>query len=205
MEVYFIRHGETNGNVAHRHQLGNTPLTFAGEEQAREAAKMVSQNQPTHLLSSKLLRAIETAKVIGKECDLIPETSEYFVELDRPKYLYGQHHTSPRSFIYYAQWYLGLGLGDKRGESYRSFRARIEKAKKQLQTYPDDARVVVVSHAVFINFFIAHLCSNRAMAPWTTIKTFYNLLTMQNGEVIKVIYNSSAHERACAWSREQTT
>lgn len=213
MEIYFVRHGETNGNLAHRHQLDNTPLTFLGEEQARTAAKKVAEHCPTHLITSRLIRAIETARVIAKECDLSVETSEHFIELDRPKALYGQHHTSLASFLFYIQWYFGFGAGKTKGESYAALRARIEAAKEQLGTYPADARILVVSHTVFINFFVAHLCRRRGLGPLGAAKAFHRLLTMQNGQVIKITFdqtrnndtNNASNNNSCAWSVEQIT
>jgi broad specificity phosphatase PhoE len=39
MKIYFVRHGQTGGNVAHRHQTEHTPLTDVGHEQARASSR----------------------------------------------------------------------------------------------------------------------------------------------------------------------
>jgi uncharacterized phosphatase len=203
MEIYFVRHGETGGNVAHRHQADDTPLTFLGEKQAKKVAAVVQGFKPTHLLSSKLVRAIATARVIGDECGLVSETSENFVELARPDTLYGHHHASVSSFIFYMQWYFGVGAGKRDGEPYQALRERILTAQAELSEYPNDARVVVVSHAVFINFFIAHLCRQQMLGPFGAARTFYKLLTMPNAEVIKITFDTTTAEGTCPWAVSQ--
>ena len=203
MEIYLVRHGETGGNVAHRHQAEDTPLTLHGAAQAAKVAETIKNVAPTHLLSSRLVRALETARIIGDACDLVPETSEHFIELARPSALYGHHHASPRSFAFYAQWYLGVGTGSRAGESYAAFRERITTAKQQLHQYNDDARVVVVSHTVFINFMLAHLCREHRLSPIGAALTFRQLLTMPNGAVVKLHLHKTSSEQHCPWSVEK--
>ncbi len=204
MKIFLVRHGETGGNVAHRHQAEHTPLTKRGEAQVAQAASVIKQLEPTHLLSSPLVRTIETARVIGNACDLIPELNGHFVELKRPPKLHGHHMKSFRSLAYYAEWYFGLKnpfLPD--GESYKMLRARIAEAQAHLDSYPDDARVVVVSHSVFINLFLVHMCSRRALTPLGAVRAFWRVLTMPNTKVTPIAYNKMAPSGTCAWSLDK--
>ncbi len=107
MEIFLIRHGETGGNVAHRHQAECSELSFVGEQQVKEVAELIKRYEPTHLVTSNMVRAIETARVIGQVCDLMPETDARFVELVKPNYLFGHYHWSIKSLWFYMQWYLG--------------------------------------------------------------------------------------------------
>lgn len=196
MQLYFVRHGETGGNVAHRHQADKTLLTPRGVAQAKAAAATIETLGPTHLLTSQLVRAVETAEIIGQICGLIPETSVRFIELARPAHLYGYSHYSPRSVWFYFLWYFGL---TKNGESYSALRARFLAAKAELAAYPPEACVVVVSHAVFINLFLAHLCRERALSPWAALCAFYRLLTMPNAAIVSVQYAAAAPPGCCPW------
>ncbi len=198
MEIYLIRHGETGGNVAHRHQAEDTPLTDHGIEQAKAIAKKVKELKPTHLLTSPLVRAIETARVIGEECDMIAETNEHFIELARPKDMYGHYHKSFRSMLFYANWYLG---NTRKGESYEALRERIALAKRHFASYPEDARIVTVSHSVFINLFLAHLCDDNAMTPAQAVRSFTGVLRMKNTELIPLIFNPEEQTGVCGWFR----
>ena len=74
MDIYFVRHGQTDGNVAGRHQHPDITLNELGKLQVARVAKLLKGMKPTHLITSTNKRAMETAMVIGREGDLIPET-----------------------------------------------------------------------------------------------------------------------------------
>lgn len=193
IDVYFIRHGETGGNVAKRHQQENTHLTPLGKEQARVVAAMVAKVQPTHLFVSHRVRALETGQAIAAATDLTPEVSDLFNEICRPHNMYGHHHRSVKTVWYLWQWWCGqIGADDcgSEGESYAAFRARLTQAKDYLATLPDDARVVVVSHSVFISMFLAHLYSSKPLSFFGAIKTFLRIRSMSNGHMVRVSYTA---------------
>nr|MBP9842936.1 histidine phosphatase family protein [Candidatus Paceibacterota bacterium] len=151
MEIYFIRHGQTDGNVAKRHQANTTRLTDLGRQQAEAAAQRVKEIKPDFFISSSMVRAIETSSIIAQATDMIPSTGALFAELERPAKMYGFHHKDPRSLWFYIRWYFGLVNVEGTGaESYKMFRERIAMAQEALMKYPMDAKLVVVSHSVFI-------------------------------------------------------
>ena len=201
MKIYLVRHGQTGGNIARRHQAEDTSLTTLGQTQAREVAEIIRLYKPTHLITSTHVRAVETARVIGEVCDIIPETKSTFVELGRPTYMYGHYHRSIRSLWFYLWWYLGLISVTTKGggESYLSLRQRFKEVKKELATYPKDARIVIVSHAAFIGLFIAHLCRERALDPFRAALTFYRILTMPNIFITPIYFNFNTSADECPW------
>ncbi len=205
MKIYLVRHGQTGGNVAHRHQAEHTPLTELGREQAQRVAEVVRLYQPTHVLTSNLVRAVETANVIGTVCNITPVTSPNFIELRRPNNMYGHYHKSFRSLWFYIKWYFGLvgGAGEPVGESYRALRERFKRAQAELLTYPPDARIVIVSHTAFIGLFTAHLCRERALNPFQAARTFYRILTMPNTYITPIYYDNEPDEGECAWYAER--
>ena len=201
MEIYLVRHGQTGGNVAHRHQAEDTQLSFIGEQQVREVAELIKQYEPTHLVTSNLVRAIETSRIICDACDLIPETNHNFIELVRPKNMYGHHHKSIKSIWFYFQWLLGKDSNiTNGGESYETLRERFLLAQDYLKQYPKDAKVVVVSHAAFIGLFVAHLCRKKALNPLEAAFVFHKILTMPNTHIIKLRLNTESDTGICAWS-----
>lgn len=203
MEIYLVRHGETGGNVAKRHQSETTPLTEKGLEQIKQTALQLKALHPTHLLSSSVLRAVESARYIGEVLDMIPETNAAFAELIRPQFLHGHFHKSLGSLWFYARWYLGMTNVEKEGgETYKDLRLRIKAAQAVLAQYPSDSRVVVVSHSVFINFFVAHVCQEKPMTPLQALKRFSKVLSIKNGSVTKVVFDSQTPKGTCAWRVE---
>jgi len=201
MEIFLVRHGETGGNIAHRHQAEDTPLTEKGKRQAQEAAAIIKKYEPTHLVTSTLVRAIETATVIGEECDLIPETNNLFIELERPQKLHGHFHKSPRSLFFYMQWYLGR-TSDAEGESYSELRQRIIESKKALSEFPEDARVIVVTHSVFMSLFLAHTCREEMLTPLQAAGAFRTILKTRNTHIAPILFNPDAAPNTCAWTTE---
>lgn len=204
MKVYLVRHGETSGNLASRHQSEKTPLTERGEVQATDAGRYLLTKEPTHLVSSTMIRALETASIIGNTLNLIPETSALFAEVGRPPRMNGYHLKSAYSLWFYARWYFGLTDYSKEGgETYKMVRDRLRAGRELLAAYPEDARVVVVSHSVYIIFFLAHMCQERAMHPFQALWHFVKILRIKNGSVTALDFNASAAKGVCAWQVEK--
>lgn len=201
MEVYFVRHGETTGNRSHRHQPNKTPLTARGKQQAEVVADRVVAVQPTHIISSSYVRALQTAQVAGDRLDIIPETSPLFTELERPKTLFGYHHFSPRSVWYMIKWYLGREEyhDEGRGESYLAFITRLKAARSYIESLPPDATVVVFSHSIFINFFVQHICSDKPLPVWHSMLLFLKIKALDNSSITHMRCNPSYAENVCKW------
>lgn len=199
MDVYFLRHGQTNGNVARRHQHPDTPLNEYGRRQIEAIVGRVSSLQPTHIITSTQLRAIETARILTAACDVIPATHEDFAELHRPLRLVGARFIGFTTLVYVVQWFFGKEL--EGGESYAAFLERIKRARRYLEALPVDARVLVVSHAVFTNVFIEHLCLDERMSFWQAVRSFYRIFRLRNAGIIHLRYDRG--EGLCGWSVEQ--
>ena len=84
MEIWIVRHGETEWSRALKH-TGKTDvdLTEKGEQQARDLADVLGKLQFARVLSSPLRRARETARLAGFP---EPETHDRLVEFDYGEY-----------------------------------------------------------------------------------------------------------------------
>ncbi len=197
MDVYFVRHGETDGNVARRHQHQDTALNEIGIEQAKKVASDIADLKPTHLITSTQLRAVQTTKIIVSECfDLIPETHTAFEELKRPNWLTGNSYFNLTTAWYIWRWFYGFKVRGE-GESYDDLLGRVIEARTYLESLPKDARVVVVSHAVFINIFLEHLCNDKRMGMRRAIKRLKHVLTLRNTSIIHLRFTPK--ENQCSW------
>lgn len=197
MDVYLIRHGQTDGNLALRHQHVDTELNEEGKRQIQLLTEVVAEIKPTHIITSTNLRAVETTRLIVQKCPyLIPETSSMFEELRRPSWLTGNRFVSLVTVSYIWRWFFGYKI-EGGGESYGYFLKRVIEARIYLESLPNEARVVVVSHSVFINFFLEHLCSDEKISFWRACRRLMKILTLQNGSVIHLKHN--ALESKCDW------
>jgi broad specificity phosphatase PhoE len=193
MDVYFVRHGETDGNVAKRHQHQDTELNEVGLVQAQKIASEIYKLKPTHFITSTQLRAVQTTKIIVSKCvDLVPETHNAFEELKRPDWLVGNKYFGLTTVWYVWRWFYGFKIKGE-GESYDDLLKRVIEARKYLESLPDDARVVVVSHAVFINIFLEHLHNDQRMNLWRALKRLLAILIMKNVEMIHLEYSDSKY------------
>jgi len=179
MQVFFVRHGETNGNAGLRHQHSNTKLNDKGVEQAKKVAREIKKLKPTHIISSTNIRALDTAKIITEEItEVTIDTHPAFRELERPDWLIGNHYLSIITFQYIWNWFFG---GETEGgESYQDFVRRIEEAKKHLENYPEDSRILVITHSIFTIHFVDHIKSGKSMNFGRAVINLFRVLLLKN-------------------------
>ncbi len=83
-DFYFVRHGQTDWNLAHRAQgQSDIPLNAEGRRQARDAAKAAAQLKIGTICCSPLSRAVETPpgaetyeRFLQRACDAINQALE---------------------------------------------------------------------------------------------------------------------------------
>lgn len=69
LQVYLVRHGETQWNAERRIQgQSDSPLTAKGEQQAMQVATRAKELGITHIISSDLGRTQRTAEIIAQAC-----------------------------------------------------------------------------------------------------------------------------------------
>ncbi|SQI27432.1 phosphoglycerate mutase 2 [Salmonella enterica subsp. arizonae] len=69
LQVYLVRHGETQWNAERRIQgQSDSPLTAKGEQQAMQVGERARSLGITHIISSDLGRTKRTAEIIAQAC-----------------------------------------------------------------------------------------------------------------------------------------
>jgi broad specificity phosphatase PhoE len=83
--ILLARHGETDDNVPPARVQGwrDVPLNERGREQARRLAVAAARDEPRALWSSHLLRARETAEIVGAELGLEARLDARLAESNR--------------------------------------------------------------------------------------------------------------------------
>lgn len=205
IDVYFIRHGETEYNRTSCHQPDDIPLDELGRRQAAATEPVVTKLGPTHLIASPLTRAVETAEALNKNLPLDIVRDERFREITRPDYLVGKSHFSLASVWYMFTWFFNprsMYWEKCNAESRSMFRTRIKEAKAYLESLPDGSRVVVVSHAVFINFFIEQVCTGRPIPFVRAALLLKKVKSLDNSSISHLRYDSSLPDMVCKWNVE---
>lgn len=72
LQVYLVRHGETQWNAERRIQgQSDSPLTAKGEQQAMQVGERARSLGITHIISSDLGRTKRTAEIIARRAGVI--------------------------------------------------------------------------------------------------------------------------------------
>lgn len=83
--IYFVRHGESEHNklgLASGSEV-DTPLTKNGRQQAKKTGKLLKSKNIELVVSSPMIRALETARIISREIGYDPgliQTDADFIE-----------------------------------------------------------------------------------------------------------------------------
>jgi probable phosphoglycerate mutase len=168
MRLYFARHGESEANV--QRVFWNQPegygLTGKGREQARALADNLAGVAFAALYCSPVLRAVQTAEIVGQRLGLAPQTADGLREW-HTGILEGQGYSEETQGLHRqvtAQW-LKHDNHDARiegGESYNDIRGRFMPLVSRLEErYRDtQANVLLVSHGGTLTSMLPLLLSN---------------------------------------------
>jgi alpha-ribazole phosphatase len=208
MELYLIRHGETESNKERRYQgWTESPLSAAGVRQAEEAGFFLAGQKIEALYCSDLKRAINTARVIGAGSGLKPVVTSLLREIH-----FGQWEGLTFDQIE-AVWgeEISLWLDDPfhksapGGETLREVCARMQAFIEHLeQGAPDCRRIAAVSHGGSIRALLYHVLNLDKNSFWD-IKidnASISLIRKEEGR-FKVVYYNRIHHLEAGEIREE--
>lgn len=178
--VYFVRHGQSEGNASAVFQSLDSPLSRIGKKQAEKIAERVSRLSFETLIASPLTRARETAEIIAKITGKQPEYSELFVERIKPTNLSGKPHSDKTARKLWVEWEKSLytpKLHIEDGENFNSLILRADKAIDFLATRLEK-KLVVVTHGYFIRTIIARIILGDEL----TSEAFKNIQSKMSSE-----------------------
>lgn len=203
MNIYFIRHGETELNRTHVHQGPDVPLSGIGREQIEKTAEALKELPTTKLYTSDLQRARESAGIIGMALDITPDVNPLFSEVRRPSLLYGKRHLSfltarvgltMMSHLHDKSWH----YSDE--ENLYDIKERVAQAADFLaEAGKQDEHIIVVSHAFIINLFIKYMCAYKEVRVRDYLMTLMNAKRLKNASITTVTYNDDNNPLTCDW------
>jgi broad specificity phosphatase PhoE len=129
--VYFVRHGQSEDNVAPVFQSPESPLSAVGRNQAARIAARVATLAFDVLLASPYRRAYETAAVISQVTGKTPELCALFTERVKPTSVNGKPFTDAQAANVWRAWTQSLytpGMRVEDGENYDDLLTRADAA-----------------------------------------------------------------------------
>ncbi|WP_062049344.1 histidine phosphatase family protein [Bacillus sp. JCM 19034] len=157
MKLYLIRHGESEGNSLGKIQgQENYELTEKGRRQAALVGQYIKEKAITHLYSSDLTRALDTATIISQNINVSPVKTQLIREIHL-----GPLQNLTRTEIYDKYPHViesSIILSGIEGtEQADAITARCQQfLQEMLQNHKDD-HVAVVSHGGFLSILLMYL------------------------------------------------
>ena len=149
-----------------RQLLGRTdpPLNDAGRAQAADVAARVAVYGPDRILTSPLLRTVQTAEIVGAACGLPVAIEDRLIEVD-----YGEYDGLPFSELpsdLVRRWRTEADFAPPGGESLASVGVRMAVLGAEILADLDTAPVVAVSHVSPIKAAVCWALGLPDLASW---------------------------------------
>jgi probable phosphoglycerate mutase len=157
--IYFIRHGQSEGNTGPVRQDGTSSLTAHGREQAIFMAERCAKLPIDIIVSSTMTRAQETASIIGDKIGKEVISSEFFTERRRPSAQTGKPKEDPNSLQIDRDIWNNFGTERYRHSDEENFEDLRDRARKALQFLADrpEESIAVVTHGFFMRIVLAYV------------------------------------------------
>ena len=157
--VYFVRHGESEGNAGPIRQKADSLLTEKGKSQSAFVAERCSKLSIDTIVCSTMGRAKETAQVIVDKISKPVEYSDLFAERRRSSEVLGKPKDSPIALkvekeIIEKFHIPGFRFSDE--ENFEDLKDRAKKALEYLAQRPEE-NILVVTHGFFMRIIMAHV------------------------------------------------
>jgi broad specificity phosphatase PhoE len=175
-----VRHGESVSN-AHP-ELAALPteegdrLTDLGRRQSIAAGEALAALEPTVLLCSPMGRARQTAELIGERLDLVVKELPYIHEL-RESRDYASMSPEEQKLRRWSVWMAEHGddpdFSWHGGESFGEVRGRTQRLKDELGRDFADQRPLIVTHGLFLRFFLFDSLLGDVFTPALAPRLWY--------------------------------
>lgn len=168
MHIYFVRHGESEGNFREIIQDSESPLSENGKKQVKSVAKRLKEISINCIYASPYARAKQTAEEVSSKLNLPIEYWDDLVEMKRTSKIEGLHHKDPQVIEAKRKiaenWLTGeWKLED--GESFIETYDRAHRVLDHLSKNHKDQKVICVSHGTFMKMIVCVAIFGKTLTP----------------------------------------
>ena len=186
LQVYLVRHGETQWNAERRMQgQSDSPLTEKGVQQAWQVAERARTLGITHVITSDLGRTQQTARIIADACGCDVMLEPRLRELDMGV-LEKRHIDTLTETEEGWRRTLVNGTEDGRipeGESMQELSVRMHAALAECLKLPAGSRPLLVSHGIALGCLVSTILGLPAYAE--------RRLRLRNCSISRIDYQES--------------
>lgn len=169
--LYIVRHGQTHKNKQKLLQgRSNTPLNDEGRSQALEVGAKLNEMgiKPEKLYSSPLIRAVETAELIGSACagDAEVHTDDRLIEMDYGPFE-GMNLTNPAPEVMaFFMDFAGTPAPDGM-EQLSSVVARSGEFLEEIRAEAAEHDIIISTHAIAMKGLLEYLTPESKGGYWS--------------------------------------
>ena len=178
MNVYFVRHGETEANKQHILQGPAGGLSEHGRKQAAFVAKRFDTITVDLIVSSPIERTKETTEIINSQLNKEILYSELFVEWLPPSRFRGVSSDDPTFLAYLKEAKLKRQQDptwqESDGDSFLGFKTRAVEALDYLISLKKE-NILVVTHAGFLRMLASVMMFGKELTYHEYGKVFQTL------------------------------
>jgi len=188
-KVYFVRHGESEGNAGPIRQTASASLTKKGKSQAAFVAERCAKLPIEIIVSSTMNRAKETAQIISDKISKSLEYSALFVERRRPSEVLGKRKDDPIALEAEKAIYDNFHLPEFRfsdEESFEDLKNRAKNVLDYLAKRPEE-NILVVTHGFFMRIIMAYVLFGEKLTGEECVR-FIRVFHMENTGITVLIH-----------------
>jgi len=201
--IYFVRHGESEGNKNRIHQDKDVPLSREGKRQARVLAKRLKEKGIEIIYSSPYLRAKQTAKIIAEKLNVPIKYLEDLKERRSPSELNGLRYDDPKALrikeiISKNESRLNWKFSDE--ESLSEVLARAKKVENYLLKQQSKFQnILCISHVKIMFMIILQILFKEKLTP-KIFWQFYYHSKMDNTGITQLEFTKEFGWRLVTWN-----
>lgn len=187
LQVYLVRHGETQWNAERRIQgHSDSPLTEKGEQQAWQVAERAKALGITHIIASDLGRTRRTAEIIAELCGCGITLDSRLRELDMGVLEKRNLETLTEEEEGWRRQLVNGTAGGRipGGESMQELADRMHAALATTLALPQGSRPMIVSHGMALGCLVSTILGLPAYAE--------RRLRLRNCSISRIDYQDSA-------------
>ncbi len=199
--IYFVRHGESEGNAGPLRQGASTPLSELGRKQVAVVAERCAKLPIDVLISSTMTRAKETAETIFQKIDKPIEYSDLFVERRPAGAVVNQPKDSElvQSFERALKEKFHLpGFRHSDEENFDDIKERAGKALDFLANRQEE-NMLVVTHGMFMKVLLAYVVHGETLTGDECRDFFRAFLGNENTGITALKYDDGRDPRWRLW------
>lgn len=158
-KIYFIRHGESEGNAGISGQSASSPLTEKGRKQAEFVAGRCMKLPVDVIISSSSVRATETAQIIADITNKSTEICDLFTERKSPSEIVGRLNDDLERLRVLNTIKDNFALPGYRHSDEENTDDLKERAKEALSYLAarEEQNILVVAHGFFMRMIMAYV------------------------------------------------